>query len=112
MPAPVRAHRVALVRAKSEVGEWLCGADEGESGPLVLWVVTARVGMVELPFEHADSAGEVPALLARGGELETLSAGGVEDVLLGAAPHGSGRAARQLEQDHVLALGCQPCYGL
>src|SRR5713226_4523343 len=81
---PVLAHRVVLVGAESEVGERFGGTDQGEAGLFVLRVVAARVGVVECALEHADGAGQVPALLAGGGQFESVAAGGVEDVLLGA----------------------------
>lgn len=109
--AAVLPHLVARVRAKPQVGQRFRRADQREAGLLVLRVVAASIGLIDPPLEHPYGAGEVPALLAGGGKLQPVPAGSVENVLLGAAPHGPGRAVRQLEHHLELALGSQG-YGL
>jgi hypothetical protein len=97
--APVLPHRGTLVGPQPQIRARIGRADEREARLLVLLVVAPSVRVVKPPLEHPDSAREVPALLARARELEPRPAGGVEDVLLGAGPHGAGASVGKLERN-------------
>ncbi len=85
-------HGVSLIEAQAQVGARLGRADESETGLLVFGEVAAGAGVVELALEHSHGAGQVPALLAGGGQVETGAARGVEDVFVGTATQRSRRA--------------------
>lgn len=101
----VLTHRRVAVGAQPQIRARPRGADQRETRLPVLGVVTPGVGIVEFAFDHLNGARQVPSLLAGGGKIQALAAGGVENVLLGAAAHRSSGAVGQLEEDLEVAQG-------
>jgi hypothetical protein len=67
---------------QAKIGEGLGGADQPETGLLVLGVVPAGVGLIEPAVQHANRASEIPPLLTEARQREAVPAGGGEDVLV------------------------------
>src|SRR5579875_168831 len=83
------------------VGPRLSRAQEDKGGLPVGLEVAARIAVVPTAGEDLAGAGQIPSLLAGGGEAKAGPARGVEDVLLGAATHDLRGPVGQDEVDRV-----------
>jgi hypothetical protein len=116
MGEAVGTHLPLLVGENAKVAASHRAAEKDEAGGLVFGEVRVGTVVFNAAFEQTSGTGEAAALAADDGKVDSVSSGGVEDVLGGAASDGAG--AFGCFEDHLKAplLGHMrldaPDYGL